>query len=608
MPRLDRLRVEAGREGIGLVTGAVWLRPASFGSSTPPYKEHDMFMNTRYSLFLAAILAGGLFLAGCDSGGADGELVASFERVRTGDLTIQLQDRSRNPGGSISSRSWDFGDGTTGSGANPTHTYESQGTYTVTLTVEGDGGESVSTSRDISVGVPGTQQFEVTITNTGEVLPITKSDRFGGGPAGPGSAFTFDVTVGPEELPGTGTALSFATMFIQSNDAFYAFAPGGVPLYDGTGSPIGQDGPVDVTDAVGLWDAGTEVDQTPGTGSNQPPESGGPDEGGQIVQITDRDDDGLLEDPQPSGDPLEYPAVEDVIEVTVESREDPDSGGFEFTVTVANVSDESGATANGEPIALSPGTYAAHFDRVPGGDPEENPEDDVRYPGFIGATDSTASPGLEALAEDGSPGDHADELGALTGITVPLSPGAFAAHSDAIQPFSLNREASDGLEDIAEDGSPGTLAETLGGSDAVTDGGTFGGGPLPPVAEGDTSITFTVFAAEPDLEEDVPGDRLSIATMHIQSNDFFYAFDPAGLPLFDDGGEPISGDVTGALSLYDARTEQNQENGVGINQAPRQPGPDTGPSESGPVERITDEFDGSPLLDVIEVTVTPVSQ
>jgi len=109
-------------------------------------------------------------------------------------------------------------------------------------------------------------------------------------------------------------------------------------------------------------------------------------------------------------------------------------------------------------------------------------------------------------------------------------------------------------------------------------------------------------------EEDVPGDRLSLATMHIQSNDFFYAFDPAGLPLFDESGEPISGDVTGALSLYDARTEQNQENGVGINQAPRQPGPDTGPSESGPVERITDEFDGNPLLDVIEVTVTPVSQ
>jgi PKD repeat protein len=565
-------------------------------------------MQIRYTLFLAAVLAGSLFFAGCDNGGPSGELTASFERVQTGDLSVRFQDRSRNPGGTITARSWDFGDGTTGSGADPSHTYESQGTYTVTLTVEGDGGESASTSREISVGVPGTQQFEVTVTNTGEVLPITKSDRFGfGGPAGPGGEFAFDFTVGPEELPGTGTALSFATMFIQSNDAFFAFAPGGVPLYDGTGSPIGQDGPVDVTDEVALWDAGTEVDQAPGTGSNQPQNGpGGTDEDGQIVQITDRDDDGRLEDPQPSGDPFEYPAVSDVIEVTVESEEDPESGGYEFTVTVANVSDESGATANGEPIALSPGTYAAHFDRVPGGDPAANPEDDVRYPGFIGATDSTASDGLEALAEDGSPDTHFEELDALTGITVPLSPGAFAAHSDAIQLFSLNREASDGLEDIAEDGMPGTLAETLGGADAVTDGDAFGGGPLPPVAEGDTSVTFTVFAAEPT--EDSPGDRLSLATMHIQSNDYFYAFDPAGLPLFDESGEPISGDVTGALSLYDANTEQDQENGVGVNQAPRQPGPDTGPSESAPVERLADEFDGNPLLDVIEVTVTPVSQ
>jgi hypothetical protein len=190
---------------------------------------------------------------------------------------------------------------------------------------------------------------------------------------------------------------------------------------------------------------------------------------------------------------------------------------------------------------------------------------------------------------------------------VPLSPGAVATHSDAIQPFSLNKTASDGIESLAEDGDPSTLVETLGGASAVTDGASFGGGPLLPTKE----VTFIVDAETPGEDDQgnlIPGDRLSIATMHIQSNDYFYAFDPAGLPLFDDSGDPISGEQTAELSLYDARTESDQEEaGVGLNQAPRQSGPDTGPSQSGTVERVASDIGSTPLFDVIEVTVTPVS-
>ncbi len=35
------------------------------------------------------------------------------------------------------------------------------------------------------------------------------------------------------------------------------------------------------------------------------------------------------------------------------------------------------------------------------------------------------------------------------------------------------------------------------------------------------------------VDMDTSGDRVLVSIMHIQSNDYFYALDPAGLPLFD---------------------------------------------------------------------------
>ncbi len=539
-------------------------------------------MGIRYGILATFIvLSLSIFAVGCDSGGENGKLVASFE-VETNNSTVNLRDRSRYPGGEIASRTWELGDGSTAEGRGVEYTYDEPGTYAVELTTEGTDGTTSSTTRDVSIG---TQRFEVTIENVGQpaaegdtTLPITKSGTFGGmSPIGPGESAEFSFAVGTEELPETGTALSFASMHIPSEDAFYAFRPEGIPLFQESGAPLGQDGPVRVTDRIRLWDAGTENADDP------------------IVEITDDDGDGMLEE-----DGTQYPVTSDVISVSIESREDPvstgGSGGYEFTVTVENVA------APSQNIQLSPGTYAAHFDQTPAADPDDvSPDEDVRYPGFIGLEDSTASSGLAELAQDGDPSAHASELDGATGITVPLSPGAVATHSDAIQPFSLTRAASDGIESLAEDGDPGTLVETLGGASAVTDGASFGGGPLLPTKE----VTFIVDAETPG--EDDPGDRLSIATMHIQSNDYFYAFDPAGLPLFDENGDPISGVQTAELSLYDAHTESDQDPGVGVNQAPRQPGADTGPSEGGTVERVASDVGSRPLFDVIEVTVAPVS-
>ena len=69
---------------------------------------------------------------------------------------------SSDPDGSIASYSWDFDDGTTGSGVNTSHTFESSGTYTVTLTVTDNDGASDSTHTSISVSSPPTVDYWVT--------------------------------------------------------------------------------------------------------------------------------------------------------------------------------------------------------------------------------------------------------------------------------------------------------------------------------------------------------------------------------------------------------------------------------------------------------------
>jgi len=80
------------------------------------------------------------------------------------------------------------------------------------------------------------------------------------------------------------------------------------------------------------------------------------------------------------------------------------------------------------------------------------------------------------------------------------------------------------------------------------------------------------FSAKPD-------DKLSFATMLVQSNDLFFAPDEAGIPLFDAQGQPLEGDITDKIEIWDAGTEQDEVAGEGANQAPRQADSDTGAAD-----------------------------
>nr|MBA3445209.1 PKD domain-containing protein [Gemmatimonadales bacterium] len=69
-------------------------------------------------------------------------------------VTCGFTDASRDDDGTIASRSWEFGNGATATGANPSITFASAGDYNVTLTVTDDDGAESSVTQSVTVGPP----------------------------------------------------------------------------------------------------------------------------------------------------------------------------------------------------------------------------------------------------------------------------------------------------------------------------------------------------------------------------------------------------------------------------------------------------------------------
>jgi hypothetical protein len=116
-----------------------------------------------------------------------------------------------------------------------------------------------------------------------------------GGPIPPGKGYQLEVTAAP------GQTLSLAWMFGQSNDLFYS-NDRPIALFDAAGKPVTGD----MTRQLALWDAGTEVNEEPGSGPNQGPRQKTPDAGMAehqgIAHVRDK---------------FSYPRTTDVLRLTI---------------------------------------------------------------------------------------------------------------------------------------------------------------------------------------------------------------------------------------------------------------------------------------------------
>ncbi len=65
-------------------------------------------------------------------------------------LNVTFSDQSTEGSARITTYAWQFGDGGTGSGANPSHTYVSSGGYTVELTVTDENGRTSHASTQVN--------------------------------------------------------------------------------------------------------------------------------------------------------------------------------------------------------------------------------------------------------------------------------------------------------------------------------------------------------------------------------------------------------------------------------------------------------------------------
>ncbi|QSQ28280.1 PKD domain-containing protein [Pyxidicoccus parkwayensis] len=115
----------------------------------------DLEVDDSPHVLVAGTYGRGAWKVNLTGGAANQSPVANFNFTTSG-LTANFTDTSTDADGTISTRSWAFGDGTTSSATNPGKTYSAAGTYAVQLTVTDNAGATGTATQNVTVSSGGT--------------------------------------------------------------------------------------------------------------------------------------------------------------------------------------------------------------------------------------------------------------------------------------------------------------------------------------------------------------------------------------------------------------------------------------------------------------------